>query len=58
VRGAAPGRSSIGALAGSISTVLFCTAAYLSPRLLPLIVVASVALWVWVMRSRRAAEPD
>jgi hypothetical protein len=58
VRGAAPGRSSFGALAGSISTVLFCTAAYLSPRLLPLIVVASVALWLWVLRSRRATEPD
>jgi hypothetical protein len=57
-RSAAPGRSSFGAIAGSISTVLFCTAAYLSPRLLPVIVVASVALWLWVLRSRRAAEPD
>jgi hypothetical protein len=57
-RGAAPARSSFGALAGSISTVLFCTAAYLSPRLLPTIVVVSVAVWIWVIRSRRAAGPD
>jgi hypothetical protein len=57
-RSAAPGRSSFGAIAGSIATVLFCSAAYLSPRLLPVIVLASVALWVWVLRSRRAPELD
>jgi hypothetical protein len=57
-RSAASGGGSFGALAGSIATVLFCTAAYLSPRLLPAIVLASVALWLWVLRSRRAAEPE
>jgi hypothetical protein len=54
---AAPAGSSFGAVAGSIVTMLFCLAAYFSPRLLPLIVVGSVALWVWVLRSRRTAEP-
>jgi hypothetical protein len=57
-RSAASGRGSFGALAGSIATVLFCTAAYLSPRLLPAIVLASAALWLWVLRARRAAEPE